>query len=106
MVLLPILAQGAHFTFSTELDGVSFGFEFRWNNRDSGWYMFLYDGNGDPIAQNVRVAVKTSLLGPTIRAGFPTGYLIAKDTTGQDAEAGLTDLGARVKIGFISASEL
>lgn len=106
MVVLPVLPEGSHFTFSTELDGTSFGFEFRWNNRDSGWYLFLYDGNGDPLAQNVRVVLKTSLLGQTVRAGFPAGYLYAEDSTGQDVEAALTDLGSRVQIFYISASEL
>jgi hypothetical protein len=105
-VLLPIVPQGADFSFVTQLDGVAFTFGFRWNWRDSGWYLTLGDAEGTPLAQGLRVVLRTSLLGKApFRQGFPQGYLYATDTSGQDVEAAQDDIGSRVKVYYLNAAD-
>lgn len=105
-VVLPIVAQGSQFKFSTELDGVAFTFTFTWNRRDSAWYLRLGNGEDNPLAQGIRVVLRSSLLGigkPI--EGFPQGVLYAVDTTGQDIEPTQEDLGSRVRIYFFNAAD-
>lgn len=105
MVTLPIVAEGAHFSFVTELSGTAFTFEFRWNRRDSGWYVHLGDAEGNPLAQGVRVVLGLPLFGGP-KPGFPAGAVVARDLTGQDVDATQDDLGQRVVLYFIPAAEL
>jgi hypothetical protein len=106
-VVLPITVSSAHFSFVTELDSIGYTFEFRWNHRDSGWYLHLGDAEGTPLAQGIRVVLGTDMLGHFPgRLGFPPGVLTAVDTSGQSLEAAFDDLGSRVKLYYLSLSDL
>jgi hypothetical protein len=105
--LLPITAQGAQFSVVTELDSVAYSFDFRWNHRDSGWYLTLGDAEGTPLAHGIRVVLGPDLLAMFPgREGFPAGVLVAVDSSGQELEAAQDDLGSRVKLYYLSPADL
>lgn len=103
---LPIVQEGPHFRFVTELDGVAYSFEFRWNDREEAWFVTVGDGEGTPIAASVRVVVNWPLLARFADPRLPTGVLLALDTEARDREAGYEDLGRRVLVTYFSAAEL
>jgi hypothetical protein len=107
MVVLPVTPSGAQFSFVAELDGVSYTLEWRWNWRDAGWYLTLGDGEGNPMAQNLRVVLNTALNATGFgRQEWPPGILFALDTSGKDVDATLDDLGSRVKVYYAEAADL
>lgn len=107
IVDLPITQDGSWFQFSIELDQVSYGFEFRWNEREGCWYLTLRDGEGNALVSSRKVVI-----GPLFRnfrgtAGvMQTGDVYVVDTSGTGLDAGLEDLGRRVVLTYASDSEL
>jgi hypothetical protein len=108
-VQLPVVQEGPHFSFNCELDGVTYGFSFRWNDRDSAWFLDIADGGGTPMLSGIRVVINLLLL-RAIRGvsglALPPGDLIALDTTGQGLDAAFEDLGRRVQILYLTQAEI
>lgn len=106
IVDLPVLQDGSWFQFSIELDSVTYQFEFRWNERESCWYTTLRDGEGNPIVSGRKV-----VLGPLFHkfrsnpSAPQLGDVYVTDTSGAELDAGLEDLGRRVKLTYASDSE-
>jgi hypothetical protein len=105
-LVLPNVVDVPHYTFSTELDGVTFRFEFRWNDRASAWFMSLRDVNGNDLVVGRRVVVGFPLLTRFSDPRLPKGDLNAVDTTGTGTEPGINDLGGRVKLIYMTADEI
>ena len=108
IVQLPINGEKSpFFSFSTELDGVSYGFEFRWNTRAEQWLMSLFDGAGQPVAIGLRVVVNIPLLFRyRALAGTPNGELVAIDTSGKNKDPSFGDFGISIVVRYLSASEI
>jgi hypothetical protein len=106
IVELPIRQEGPYFGFSTELDGVSYGLTFRWNDRVEQWVMDVADGEGTVIVAGIRVVIDTPLLlRYQGRASVPPGEIIAVDTGGKSAESDLEAIGRRVVLYYLSVEE-
>jgi len=106
-VKLPLLTdQGAtpHYSLQCELDGVTYSFEFIWNDRDGAWYMQVGDAAENLLAGSVKVVLGKLLLGRFRDSRLPPGPLICKDTGGQNVDPGLADLGTRVEIWYYPVS--
>ena len=89
------------------LDGVEFVLRVRWNSRMQRWVLDLYDVAEAPLATNLVLNVGSGLLAAFgRRADFPAGELLAFDTSGAGAEAGIDDLGGRVRLYYVEAAEL
>lgn len=95
------------YSFTTQLDGVTFGLEFSWNARGEYWSFVIYDAAGNPLVRRV-VRVSWPLLARFKNARLPRGELVAMDTSGQDLDPGLTELGdgARVQLVYLTAADL
>lgn len=107
IVQLPIVQEGPFFGFGTELDGVTYRFSFRWNDRLAQWVMDLADGDGNALVSGLRVVIDTPLLRRFRgRAGMPPGELIAVDTEDTLRDADLEDLGRRVAVFYLSGDEI
>lgn len=104
-IRLPIKQEGSHFAFSTQLDDLAFGFEFRWNDREEAWFMSVKDGEGESIVDGVKVVVNIPLLNFFTDPRLPIGVLMALDTAGNNQDAGFADLGRRVVVSYAPASE-
>lgn len=103
--VLPCRTDLPHYTFSCDLEGVSYGFEFRWNAREEGWFMTILDGQDTVIIAGVKVVVDFPLAIRSASALKPPGHFLAYDTTGGHADPGLTDLGDRVQLSYLDSSE-
>lgn len=107
-VRLPVTQEGARFQFFCELDGISYSFLFRWNDRDGAWYLEIGDGGGAALVSGIKVVIDIWLLKAIrgLSAGLPPGDFIAFDTANLDTDAGFEDLGRRVQILYFTADEV
>lgn len=104
---LPVLQEGPLFGFSVELEGVNYGFTFRWNERSSQWSMDVADGDGNLLVAGIRVVVDVPML---LRyrsiPRLPPGDIVAVDSTDQSRDPDFEDLGRRVEVFYISSDEI
>lgn len=106
IVDLPVQQDGSWFEFSIELDLVTYGFEFRWNERESCWYCTLRDGEGTVLVAGRKVVLGMLFHKFRSKPGVPQlGDVYVTDTDGTELDAGLEDLGRRVKLTYASDSE-
>jgi hypothetical protein len=103
---LPIDTTTEHFSFLTELDGETYGFEFHWNERESGWFMSVLTADEEPIVAGKRVVVDWPLTARDPDVRLPPGMLVAQDTEGARQDPGRYDLGSRVVLLYFTADEV
>lgn len=99
-VQIPVETDGSRaFAFLVELAEQDYLFNFYWSDENSAWFFDLRDGNAEPLRLGIRL-----ILGEMLRRGgdarLPAGRLFAIDLSGDHVEAGLEDLGVRVKLYF------
>lgn len=104
VVTLPLRPDLNAYSFQTELEGITYGFRFRWNEREAGWYFDLYDGEGVLLRASNRVVIDFPLLVRARGGAYPPGQFFAVDT-GTDGDPGLNDLGARVQALYYESNE-
>src|SRR5579859_5325596 len=104
--ILPLLTDEAvpHYTFECELDGVTYSFDLAWNDRDGAWYMQIGDAQENLLVGSMRVVLGKIFAGRVQNPALPPGILVAKDTSGAEADPGLEDLGSRVQIVYYDAA--
>jgi hypothetical protein len=90
-----------NFDLDQSLDGAVYLMTFRWNERESKWYMTLADDTGDPIFAGVKVVADRVISFRTADARMPPGDITTIDTSGAGLDPGLDDLGNRVKLVYI-----
>lgn len=106
VIVMPTRQDVPHYTFEIDLDGRTFGFEFLWNGRSGAWYFTVSDAVGTVLLAGRKVVLGFPLLNRFRDPRLPAGDLGAIDTSGQDLEAGLNDLGKRVKILYTPAADM
>lgn len=105
-VTIPTRTDGTqHYTFRTSLGGNVYRFEFFWNARDSSWSFVMSDGTGEPLVAR-KVVLDTPMFSRFQDGRLPFGEMMAMDTSGQDVEPGLTDLGSRVLLTFTDGADI
>jgi hypothetical protein len=52
---IPTEPTGPAWTQETQLEGQTYVLEFRWNTRDSSWYLSLYDVDGSVLVAGLRL---------------------------------------------------
>ena len=88
------------------LDGVTYTLAYRWNDTDGHWYLQVLDEPGQVLlAGDCRVVADWPLYSAHT-ARTPPGFLIVLDTTGQQQDPGLADLGGRHQLFYVLASEV
>lgn len=95
-----------HFDFQVQLDGVTYTLEFRWNTRQSGWFMSIQEEDETPIMSGIRVVVDLPLGKRSRDERMPSGALIALDTQDQHKDPDYDELGPRVVLLYFTADEL
>ncbi len=103
---IPLASDVDHFAFTVELDGVTYGFEFLWSYRDSAWYFGVNDAEGAPIVSHRKAVVDLPLLSRFRRKDLPPGMLVLQDTSNEQIDPGLHDLGNRVQLRYFTLAEL
>lgn len=105
MFLLPEIPNLPRFTFDIDLESTPYRFEFQWNDRDSSWYMSLFETDNTPILLSKRVSLTSDLFSPR-GAKSPPGELHAVDTGGALMPPAIDELGNRVVLVYLESTEL
>ena len=104
--VIPVRPGVPHFREEVELERVTYGFEFRWNERANAWFLSLSDAEGNALVSGIRVVTDFPLLFRFRKAGLPPGRLVVADTTGAGLDAGLHDFGLQRKLLYYESTEL
>ncbi len=97
-----------HVSVEVTLDGVAYEVRLRWNERGERWFFSLFDAEGQSLAPGRALVLDFPLLGRFLRnrSRLPAGQFVAVDTADSGEEAGLDELGTRVQLLYVPASEL
>ena len=85
-----------------ELDGTEYRITLTWRQRTRGWYMDLYDREGDPIAVGRRLVPGWSPTSGFVDDRLPPGAFVVAGP----GEYQRDDLGERLRLLYYTASEL
>jgi hypothetical protein len=105
-VQLPTRTDLGLYRMEVDLDGATFQFAFRFNEREGFWYFDLADADGEPIKSGVKVVTGFPLARLVRDLRRPPGEFTAVDTADTDREAGLEDLGDEVVLNYTEAADL
>lgn len=87
----------------TELDGEEWLLSFRWNARIDRWFMSISALDGTPVLTGACVSLNIPLNRRAVSG--PPGAFVALSETAQEDPPGLLELGARVKLYYISPDD-
>lgn len=100
-------ATSTYFDQLTQLDGVQYLLNFWWSDRESAWYLGIYDQDENPLALGVRLNVSWLLLRRFTNTALPPGALFCLDTSGTDTDIAVpSDLGQRVLFMYVTADDV
>lgn len=94
------------FDVTALLDGVTYALHFQWNATDAGWRVRILDEPGQVVLMGDARTVLNWPLYESLLVRYPAGGLVFFDTSGQEIEPGLADLGDRVILLYFLAAEL
>lgn len=103
---IPLSPGTPAFTQRTLLDGRAYILDFRWNERESAWYLSLLDEHEDPILYGIKLVLNWPLLRRVVDPRRPPGSLMCVDPSGNDDSPGLQELGTRVELIYLDAEEI
>jgi hypothetical protein len=106
--ILPTLTDGTQaYSFHVDLEGITYGFDFSWNWMRSFWSVVIRDATGEALLSQTLRTGNALLARFQAREGrLPPGEIIVFDTSGQDKDPGLQDLGTRVQLIYLTAEEV
>lgn len=105
-VTVPTRVDLLEYRQQVRLDGVLFTMLFRFNGRDSSWYLDLSDATETVIRSGIRLRVGTPMLRLIATAGRPDGELVPTDPTGGDTEPDDTTLGSAVPLIYAELADV
>lgn len=105
---LTIKARGdiPYYDLQAVLDDVTYTIELKWNVRLGAWFMNVLDGQGVGLFQGGLRLVANWPLAAYTTGRTPPGAFFLFDTSGQEEDPGMADLGVRHKLLYYTASEL
>ncbi len=105
-LVIPTATDGsAHYTMTVELDGVTYELELLWVERSPGWYLSISLDDGTRLLSCRRLVLGAFITRRFKDPRLPKGDFTLLDTTGQDIEAGLYDLGSRVLLLYTEGAD-
>jgi|SRR5579859_6612007 len=105
-VNLPLVPSVANYRVGTSLDGTQYILDVRWNGRANAWSMDVLAADQTPIRMGLKLVLGIIIGGRVVDPAFPTGLLIAIDTSGQNLDAGFDDMGTRVIVSYFPTADL
>lgn len=103
---IPVTPGVPHLAVTTVLEGVAYGFEFRWSTREACFYANLLTAEGDLIYAGMKVVTGAPLFERCADERRFPGRIFAMDTEGKGRSPGLEDLGDRVLLVYLTAAEV
>ncbi len=104
-VTLPLEGGVPFYSFSTQLGGVTFLFDVRWNSRHGVWYFDILDEDEDVISANNAILLGSRPVYKSADSRRPKGYFVVRDSSGEAVDATFDDLGVRVFLDFYTLEE-
>lgn len=97
-ISLPFLVSETNYILAVPIDDEQILFDVRWNSRDAGWYLDIYEADNTIVELNVKVVVGIKLANRSLHDFFKNHVIMAVDTTGQGLDPSFDDLGSRVQV--------
>ena len=104
LLKLPLRSDIPAYDFRIDLEGETYTFEFRFNERMGRWIMDLKTENNDPLIMGIPVLIGTDFLERFEVDGLPPGNLFAVNLESEFVDAGRDDLGNNVVIIYNEAA--
>lgn len=105
-ILIPVARQNPSQSQITTLDGRRYSIRLEWIGRIGRWAIDLSTESGTAILRCKVAALRSDLLRQVRhRTDVPPGILVMVDTLNQDAEAGLSTLGARHQLAYFPVTD-
>lgn len=104
--LIPLVPSNPDYDMNVTLDGIRYIMHVYWNDRDAAFYFDMFAADRTPIATGIKITLGCYLGRTTQAAPFNAGVIIAMDTYGNDIDAGIDDLGARVQMYYVPTRDL
>lgn len=102
---IPVQPSIANYTVNVVLENRAYVLGMHWNSRDAAWYLDVLDEDSDPIRTGIKIVLDDALGRDCTDPRFPPGLITASDTSNDDREAGLDDMGTRVGLFYYTAEE-
>ena len=93
---VPLATNVDNFDEQVLLEGSEYTLACVWNYRGEYWALSMADANSTPIISGVAMRVGVDMLASVSNPLRPPGGLAVYDTSGANADPGLSDLGGRV----------
>lgn len=104
--ILPFIPSVPWYRMTVPLVGDAYHFDVKWNAQDKAWYFDILELNETTIATGIKIVLGTILARRVDHPLMKNGAFIAKDTTGNDHDAGLDDLGGRVQVYYYTVYDI
>jgi len=98
MIEIPTTSELPSYDFQTTLDGLVYNITINYNERRDRWQMSIADSQNDPIISGIPLLLNVSLLGQYVDSRLPPGVLFVMAPNEDNNEAGINDLGTRIKL--------
>lgn len=108
IIEIPLDSTLTYYDEIIQLESLEYLFEFAWSDRDSAFYLNLYDQDGNPLAIGIKLLLNVDLLRRFPVATMPPGKLICVDagSAGNGVDiAQPSDLGTRVFLEYITSDD-
>jgi len=102
---IPVTNLNPSFSFSTELDGLNYNFQFRYLDRLGIWTFDLLDDQKVPVELGMPFQVNLDLLVQNRQDNRPPGTLLCINYTENAVDAGRFAMGSDVKLLYNEASD-
>ncbi len=107
VLLIPTTPSVPFQTSKVRLEGRDFVLELRWNQRESRWYLSIFDEASIPLLMGVKLVANWELLyAYRSEPGLPPGRLAAVDLTNDGSPPGFDELGVgkRVELTYVEST--
>lgn len=106
-VTIPLRTDLPHYAMQVTLDELPLTLEFRWNTRESCWYMScLNDDESEYYFVNSKVLPDWPIGRRRARVRKELGLFMAVDLNGEGIGPGVDELGGRIELVYYSRDEL
>ncbi len=106
MNTIPLIPSDPNYEFSTTLNDVQFSFAIRWNSQDSAWYVDMADADDQLMVSGEKMVLGSFIGRKCTHPWFNDNVLMVVDTTLDELDAGLDDMGARIRFQHYTVLEL
>lgn len=100
---IPIDSTDPSFIQEVTLEGITYRFTFRWNSRESAWYMHVEESDGTGIEYSIKLVTGTLFMWRNPKSTKPPGRLFLVSAGASDPP-GRYELGAEAKLVYAEST--